>query len=846
MRNDIIPPVEHERIQFAEIEKKWQARWAKEGLFKAPDVPRPGKKFYCLDMFPYPSADGLHVGHPEGYTATDILVRFKRMRGFDVLHPMGWDAFGLPAENFALQTGTHPGIVTKRNIENFRRQIQSLGFSYDWDREVDTTDPGYYRWTQWIFLQLYKKGLAYESTAPINWCPSCKTGLANEEVFGGACERCGAKVERKNLRQWVLKITAYADRLEEDLKDLDWPASTLAMQRHWIGRSQGAQIKFKVDGTTDEITVFTTRPDTIYGATYMVLAPEHPLVDEITLSEQRPSVDAYIETAKSKSDLERTELQKEKTGVSTGAYAVNPVSGRKIPIWIADYVLAGYGTGAIMAVPAHDERDWEFAEKFSLEIVPVVKPVSGEAVAGEAFCEEGVAVNSPLFEGLATPKAKEKIIAHLESNGWGKRTIQYKLRDWIFSRQRYWGEPIPIIHCAKCGQVPVPEKDLPVLLPQVADYKPTGTGESPLAAIASWVNTQCPQCSGPGKRETNTMPQWAGSCWYYLRFIDPKNGTAAWGPEKEKAWLPVDCYVGGAEHAVLHLLYARFWHKVLFDLGFVSTKEPFQKLRHQGMIRAFSHRDAKGVYHPYDAVTYDAKGEPHLTATGETLSSQDEKMSKSKKNVVNPDTILKAYGADAFRLYEMFMGPFEQSKPWDMRNIEGVSRFLRKAWHLVTETPAPGVGEGLVSLRHRTIKKVTEDVEAFGFNTAISTLMIYLNDIQAQKPPQKIDIETLLILLNPFAPHLTEELWERLGHGDSIAKQPWPSFDEKHLKETTVEYAVQVNGKVRATFPFAIDASQDAVTAEALALEKVKAALGGKTPFKTFVVVNRLVNIVVK
>jgi leucyl-tRNA synthetase len=833
-----------DRIPFGEIERKWQERWAQEKLFKAPDLPRPGKKFYCLDMFPYPSADGLHVGHPEGYTATDILVRYKRMMGFDVLHPMGWDAFGLPAENFALQTGTHPRVVTQKNIANFRRQIQSLGFSYDWDREVDTTDPGYYKWTQWIFLQLYKKGLAYESTAPINWCPSCKTGLANEEVFGGACERCGAKVERKNLRQWILKITAYADRLEEDLKDLDWPQSTLAMQRHWIGRSEGAHVAFKVDGSTDEVTVFTTRPDTLYGATYMVLAPEHPLVDEITMSEHRKAVDEYIERAKAKSDLERTELQKEKTGVFTGAYAVNPLSGRKLPIWIADYVLAGYGTGAIMAVPAHDARDFEFAQKYDLEIAQVVRPLEGEAVAGEAFLEDGVAVNSPVIDGLPSARAKEKMTSYLEEKNLGKRSIQYKLRDWIFSRQRYWGEPIPIVHCGKCGQQPVADKDLPVLLPDVQDYKPTGTGESPLAAIDSWVNTKCPKCGGPAKRETNTMPQWAGSCWYYLRFIDPKNASAAWADEKQKAWLPVDCYVGGAEHAVLHLLYARFWHKVLFDLGVVATKEPFQKLRHQGMIRAFSHRDGKGVYHPYDAVSFDEKGEPQLTATGEKLTSQDEKMSKSKKNVVNPDSILKNYGADAFRLYEMFMGPFEQSKPWDMRNIEGVSRFLRKVWHLALHPL--GDGEGALSLRHRTIKKVGEDIEAFGFNTAISSLMIYVNELQAQKPPARADIEALLILLSPFAPHLCEELWERLGHKDSIARRPWPAFDPAHLKDSTVEYAVQINGKVRDTFVIEADASKDAVLAKALSLEKIKAVLNGHAPLKTIVVPNKLVNIVVK
>jgi leucyl-tRNA synthetase len=837
--------VKTEHIPFAEIEAKWQARWEKEGLFKAPKIPRPGKKFYCLDMFPYPSADGLHVGHPEGYTATDILCRAKRMQGFDVLHPMGWDAFGLPAENFALQTGTHPRVVTERNVANFKRQIKSLGFSYDWDREVNTTDPEYYACTQWIFLQLLKKGLAYETTAPINWCPSCKTGLANEEVFGGQCERCGAKVERKNLRQWVLKITEYADRLEKDLDGLDWPESTLSMQRHWIGRSEGAEIKFRLENG-DDLMVFTTRPDTVYGATYMVVAPEHPVVSKITTAAQKAAVDAYVQASKNKSDLERTELQKEKTGVFTGAYALNPLNERKIPVWIADYVLGGYGTGAIMAVPAHDERDWEFADKFHLQIIQVVEPAEGPKWPEGAFTAEGVAVNSPLIDGQPTAKAKQTIIDWLEKNKIGRRKIQYKLRDWIFSRQRYWGEPIPVVHCNKCGIVAVPDEQLPVLLPDVQDYKPTGTGESPLAAIDAWVNTKCPSCSGPAKRETNTMPQWAGSCWYYLRYLDPKNTKVAWEPAVEKAWMPVDCYVGGAEHAVLHLLYARFWHKVLFDQGAVTTKEPFQKLRHQGMILSFSHRDAKGVYHPYEAVDYDAQGESFLVATKEKLSSQVEKMSKSKKNVVNPDVVLKKYGADAFRLYEMFMGPFEQSKPWDMRSIEGVSRFLRKVWALVLENPDPADGDGLVAPRHRAIKKVTDDIAAFGFNTAISAMMIYSNEIQAQEKASRVDLETLLTILNPFAPHLTEELWERLGHKEPLAKNPWPSYEDRYLKDSQVEYAVQVNGKVRATFNFEADAEQKAVVAAAMANDKVKAAVDGKSVVKTIVVPNRLVNIVVK
>ncbi len=837
-----------EHIPFAEIDKKWQDRWEADGVFRAPKTPRPGKKFYCLDMFPYPSAAGLHVGHPEGYTATDILCRYKRMRDFDVLHPMGWDAFGLPAENFAIATGQHPAQVTKDNIENFRRQIKSLGFSYDWSREVDTTDPDYYKWTQWIFLQLFKKGLAYESTAPINFCPSCKTGLANEEVFNGACERCGTKVERKSLRQWVLKITAYADRLADDLAGLDWPDSTLAMQRHWIGRSEGAEVSFRTEAG-DELKVYTTRPDTLFGATYMVLAPEHPLVAKLTTPDRKADVEAYAAAARSKSDMERTELQKDKTGVFTGACAVNPVNEKRIPIWIADYVLASYGTGAIMAVPAHDERDHEFASKYGIPVVSVVMPANGEKLEeGKAFCEEGVATNSSFLDGKPTAEAKKAMIAWLAEKKLGAGKVNYKLRDWLFSRQRYWGEPIPLVHCPKDGIVPVPEEQLPVRLPEVADYKPTGTGESPLANVPDWVNTKCPKCGGPAKRETNTMPQWAGSCWYYLRFIDPKNGAAGWSPELEKAWGPVDCYVGGAEHAVLHLLYARFWHKVLFDLGFVSTKEPFQKLRHQGMILSYSHRDEKGGYHPYEVVEYDEQGRPVHAQTGELLTAQIEKMSKSKKNVVNPDVVLKKYGADTFRLYEMFMGPFEQVKPWDMRSIEGSARFLRRVWTMVLdlEGAPPAEGDGLVAVRHRTIKKVGEDLESFGFNTCISSLMIYLNEIQKGGAPARVDLETLLTLLNPFAPHITEELWSKLGHPDLLCRRPWPAYDAKHLLDAVVEYVAQVNGKIRASFSIAADAPEAEIIAAARADAKVLAALEGKTVVKTIVVPKKLVNMVVK
>jgi len=839
-----------EQIDYSKIEAKWQKRWMEAGAFKTPENPDPENKFYCLDMFPYPSADGLHVGHPEGYTATDVLCRFKRMKGFDVLHPMGFDAFGLPAENFAIQTGRHPREITEKNINNIRRQIKALGFSYDWEREIDTTDAEYYRWTQWIFLQLYKKGLAYESTVPINWCPSCKTGLANEEVFGGACERCSTSVERRDMRQWLLRITAYADRLLKDLDEVDWPESTLTMQRNWIGRSEGADVDFMVG--SHKITVFTTRPDTLYGATYMVLAPEHPLVRVITEPAFRSRVDAYVNEARSKSDLERTELQTSKTGVPTGALAINPVNGRKIPVWIADYVLSNYGTGAIMAVPAHDQRDMDFALKYELPIRKVVEPSAKELeedpelLKTKAFTGEGAAVNSEVINGLETPEAKKKIIGWLEEKDAGRGAVSYRLRDWVFSRQRYWGEPIPIVHCGKCGNVPVPEYELPILLPDVRNYKPTGTGESPLAGVEGWVTTHCPECNGRARRETNTMPQWAGSCWYYLRFLDPKNDVEAWDAAVEKAWMPVDCYVGGAEHAVLHLLYARFWHKVLYDLGYVTTKEPFQKLRHQGMILSFSHRDTRGIYHPYDAVVVREDGKALVRTTGEELDRKIEKMSKSKRNVVNPDEILQRYGADVFRLYEMFMGPFADSKPWDMKDIMGRVRFLRRVWNLFGEGGTLAEGEGLVALRHRTIKKIGDDIEALRFNTAISALDIYLNAVQAEEKPAKTDAEAFLLLLSPFAPHTTEELWERLGNEPFACTQPWPEFDEKLLVEESVEVAVQVNGKIRGRISVPTDADAGALKEAALTVDKVKEAIGEKQVIKVVTVPNRLVNIVVK
>jgi leucyl-tRNA synthetase len=829
---------------FQEIDARQQKRWKDSGAFKTARLP--GKpKFYCLDMFPYPSGDGLHVGHPEGYTATDILCRYKRMKGFEVLHPMGWDAFGLPAENYAISTGVHPRVTTEKNCATFKRQIDSLGFSYDWDREITTIDPAYYKWTQWIFLQLFKKGLAYEATAPINWCPKCKTGLANEEVFQGKCDRCETPIEKKSLRQWMLKITAYGDRLLADLDGIDWPHSTRLMQENWIGRSEGAEVDFALpDGS--KLTVFTTRPDTLYGATYMVLAPEHPLTLKLATPEQRAAVQAYIAAAGNKSDLERTELAKDKTGVFTGAYAVNPVNGEKLPIWTADYVLTTYGTGAIMAVPAHDDRDHEFAVKFGLKIIEVLKAPADWKGEG-AFCGDGTSINSGIIDGLPTPEAKKKITAWLGEKGIGRAKVNFKLRDWLFARQRYWGEPIPLVHCAKCGIVPVPESELPLRLPEVEKYEPTGTGDSPLAAIEAWVNTKCPACGGPAKRETNTMPQWAGSCWYYLRYIDPKNPSAFIDRELEKAWMPVDLYVGGTEHAVLHLLYARFWHKVLFDLGFVSTKEPFRKLVHQGMILSYSYRDGKGVYRPYKELEIAEDGSAK-TAEGEVLKPMVEKMSKSKKNVINPTEVVERYGADAFRLYEMFMGPLEDSKPWNIRGIEGVYRFLRRAYSWGLEragalTDAKASGQDLI-LRHQTIEKVGADIESLKFNTAISALMVYLNRLTEQKENSREDYETFITLLHPFAPHIADEMWELAGGKGTLMARPWPEADKSVIASRDIEIPVQVNGKIKERLSVKETTPQDEI--KRLALEKAAPHTAGKTIVKVIVVSGRLVSIVVK
>ncbi|WNG37892.1 leucine--tRNA ligase [Archangium violaceum] len=820
---------------------RWQQQWEDAGIFRAgtPDASRP--KAYILDMFPYPSGAGLHVGHPEGYTATDILSRFRRMQGWNVLHPMGWDAFGLPAENYAIKTGVHPAKTTAAAIATFKRQIRAIGLSYDWSREISTADPSYYRWTQWIFLRLFERGLAYQADVPINWCPSCRTGIANEEVHNGGCERCGTTVERRAMRQWMLRITRYADRLVDDLDGVDWPDSTLSMQRNWIGRSPGAEIDFA--SPAGPIKVFTTRPDTVFGTTYLVLAPEHPLVEALTTSAQKAAVEDYRQQARRKSDLERTDLAKEKTGVFTGTHATNPATGQPVPVWIADYVLTGYGTGAIMAVPAHDTRDHAFAKKFGLPIIEVVK--GGRDVQEEAFTEEGVATGSPPIDGLPTAEAKKKIIPWLEQKGAGKAAVSYRLRDWVFSRQRYWGEPIPIIHCkgACGGPVAVPEEQLPVMLPDVERYEPTGTGESPLAAIRSWVETKCPKCGGPGERETDTMPNWAGSCWYFLRFIDPKNERAPFDPELVKAWMPVDVYIGGAEHAVLHLLYARFWHKFLYDLGLLSVKEPFLKLRHQGMVLAYSYQDERGAYHPYDSVDFST--DPPTLKGGGKLVAQIEKMSKSRGNVVNPEEVIQKYGADGLRLYEMFMGDFEEAKPWDVRAIQGVARFLSRAWRIVDEwEPAKAPTEDThLRLRHATIKAVGERIESFKFNTAISALMEYSSALG--QGATRADLETFVLLLCPFAPHLAEAAWERLGNKPFASTQPWPTYDAALTVNETLEVAVQVNGKLRGTFVVPRDSDEALLQQRALELEAVKRHIEGKSVRRVIVVKGRLVNVVV-
>ena len=837
---------------FAETEPKWQKYWAENKTFAVtedPSFPKE-KRAYVLDMFPYPSGAGLHVGHPEGYTATDIYCRYLRMNGYNVLHPMGFDSFGLPAENYAIQTGTHPAITTEKNINTFRRQIRSLGFCYDWDREISTCDPKYYHWTQWIFEKLYEKGLAYESQAPINWCPHCKTGLANEEVKEGKCERCGNQVEKKNIRQWVLKITAYAQRLLDDLEGLDWPESVKLMQRNWIGKSEGASVLFQVKGLENDpdgkLEVFTTRCDTLFGATYMVVSPEHPLVAKLTTKENEQAVKDYIDQAAKKSDLDRTDLAKEKTGVFSGSYAINPVNGKEIPIWIADYVLISYGTGAIMAVPAHDTRDWEFAKKFNLPIIEVLK--SEVDVQQQPWTEDGIHVNSGFMDGLNKADAIEAMIRFLEERKIGHKMVNFKLRDWIFSRQRYWGEPIPLIHCPHCGTVLVPEEELPLTLPEVQSYQPSGTGESPLANIDSWVNCKCPKCGAPAKRETNTMPQWGGSCWYYLRYIDPKNPKAFVDADKEKYWMPVDLYIGGTEHAVLHLLYARFWHKVLYDLGLVSTPEPFARLVNQGMITSFAYQRPNKSLVPADQVIENEDGTFTDKETGEKLERVIAKMSKSLKNVINPDEVIAQYGADTMRMYEMFMGPLQVSKPWSTTGIAGVWRFIDRIWRMgeekaITEDKAPA---DILKSLHKTIKKVTEDTATLNFNTAISQMMVYINDLSKLPTLPREAWEPLILMLSPYAPHLAEELWERAGHQPSVANVSWPQYNEALTIDEEIQIVCQINGKVRAKIMLSKDATKDQIIAAAKENDNVKKYLDGATIVKEIVVPGKLVSFVVK
>ncbi|RRN71968.1 leucine--tRNA ligase [Peribacillus simplex] len=795
------------------IETKWQKYWEGNKTFKTGE--ESGKrKFYALDMFPYPSGAGLHVGHPEGYTASDILARMKRAQGYNVLHPIGWDAFGLPAEQYAIDTGNDPAEFTEHNINTFRRQIKALGFSYDWDREINTTDPDYYKWTQWIFLKLYEKGLAYIDEVAVNWCPALGTVLANEEVIDGKSERGGHPVERRPMKQWMLRITAYADRLIDDLNDVDWPENIKDMQRNWIGRSEGAEVTFNIDGFDDTFTVFTTRPDTLFGATYAVLAPEHPFVDKITTADQRKAVDAYLDEVKHKSDLERTDLAKDKSGVFTGAYAINPVNGEKMPIWIADYVLISYGTGAIMAVPAHDERDYEFAVKFEL---PIKEVVAGGDVTNEAYTGDGLHVNSEFLDGLNKEEGISTMIKWLEEKEIGTKKITYRLRDWLFSRQRYWGEPIPIIHWEDGTMSAVKEEELPLILPKATDIKPSGTGESPLANITEWVNVT-DENGRKGRRETNTMPQWAGSSWYFLRYIDPDNKEALADPEKLKEWMPVDIYIGGAEHAVLHLLYARFWHKFLYDIGVVPTKEPFQNLFNQGMI----------------------------------LGENNEKMSKSKGNVVNPDDIVESHGADTLRMYEMFMGPLDASIAWSTNGLDGSRRFLDRIWRLlvnednaitdkVTETDDTGK---LEKVYHQTVKKVTENYEELKFNTAISQLMVFINDAYKADSLPKVYIEGFVKLLAPVAPHIAEELWSKLGHSESITYGTWPAFDEAKLVDNEVEIVIQINGKVKAKLMVPTDTTREKLEEIAMGDDSIKEQIDGKTIRKVIAVPGKLVNIV--
>ena len=805
------------------IEKKWQKFWDKNKTFRTEKLNNK-KKCYVLDMFPYPSGSGLHVGHPLGYTATDIYSRFKRLNNHNVLHPIGWDAFGLPAEQYALKTGTHPKETTHQNVSNFKRQINSLGFSYDWSKEINTTDPNYYKWTQWIFMQLYNKGLAYEQEVAVNWCPELKAVLANEEVVNGKSDIGGHPVVRLPMRQWILKITDYAESLLDGLDDLDWPENIKELQKNWIGKSEGVELGFDIDGHNDIINVYTTRPDTLFGASYMVLAPEHTLIHSIVTDEQRSKVEVYIEETKKKSDFDRTEVNKYKTGVFTGSYAINPFSKEKIEIWIADYVLISYGTGAIMAVPGHDERDWEFASKYNL---PIVEVVEGGDVSKAAYTAKGNAkiINSSndktlSMDGLSVDQAIKEAILFIEKNSIGKATVNYKLRDWLFSRQRYWGEPFPLIHKNDSVEL-IKEKDLPVMLPEVENYKPSDDGKSPLSLVKNWVEVKDESGNIIGLRETNTMPQWAGSCWYFLRFTDPNNSNEAWSKEKENYWMPVDLYIGGQEHAVLHLLYSRFWHHVLYDLDLVSTKEPFKKLYNQGMI----------------------------------LGDDGTKMSKSRGNVINPEEIMDEYGSDSMRLYEMFMGPLNKSKPWSTKGLQGCYRFINKLWSILVDEngnlsskiiDSDEEDKDTLFLHHQTIKKLGEDIENLHFNTAVSQLMIYCNHLQKCSTVSKKLIEELVIILSPFVPHLSEEFWSLLGHTETISYEPWPQFDEELIQLDVVTIAVQVNGKLRANINIAKDSDEKDVVAEALCLDNVEKYTSDGSIVKTIYVPNRLLNFVVK
>ncbi len=807
--------------QFRQLEEKWQRRWDASSAHRVNE--NSGKpKYYCLDMFPYPSGNGLHVGHWRGYTISDVWSRYKKLQGYEVLHPMGWDAFGLPAENYALQQGVHPAKSTAQNIANFKRQLADISAMYDWEREINTSEPEYYKWTQYFFTKMFERGLAYRKKMPINWCPSCKTGLANEEVVDGCCDRCGTEVTKKEMNQWMLKITAYADRLLQDLDTLDWPEKVKRMQSAWIGRSEGAKIWFEIENVEGErIEVFSTRPDTLFGATYMVLAPEHPLVARITTDACKLAVEDYIAQTLKKSAISRQIVDKTKTGAFTGAYAINPANKKRIPIWIADYVLMDYGTGAIMAVPAHDERDYEFAVAFDLPIVEVIRPegqdepITNEDGRPPLHVGPGRLVNSPGFDGLTVEEGKREVVAAMAAQGVAEATVTYRMRDWVFARQRYWGEPIPIIYCDDCGPQAVPEDQLPVRLPDVESYQPTGTGESPLAAIESFVNTTCPKCGGPARRETDTMPQWAGSSWYFLRYVDPHNNKQPFSPEAADRWLPVDMYIGGVEHAVLHLLYARFFTKVIHDLGWTRFDEPFQHLFNQGMV---------------------------------TLNGS--KMSKSKGNVVNPDDMVRDFGVDALRMYELFVGPPEDDAEWNSNGLEGVSRFLSRAYRLVmqnVDSPAPN-RDSLERLRHRFLASLHERMETFRLNTAISAFMEYTNALGAESANgiDKATLETLAITLSPFAPHLGEEIWERLGHRTSVFEATWPTYDEEWLKDDTVEIAVQINGRVRARIEIASDANDESAIRSAKANEDIASWIEGKDIIKELYVPGRLVNLVVR